>query len=74
MSLLAVDRLNSYYGDSHILFDVSMPVEAHEVEFVNERGVFEGVTNFGPVARGGRGRGDGGDHLLGSDTVSLGPL
>jgi len=31
MSLLAVDGLNSYYGDSHILFDVSMRVERHEV-------------------------------------------
>ncbi|HEX7689486.1 MAG TPA: ABC transporter ATP-binding protein [Burkholderiaceae bacterium] len=31
MSLLEVDRLNSYYGDSHILFDVSMRVEANEV-------------------------------------------
>jgi branched-chain amino acid transport system ATP-binding protein len=31
MSLLAVDRLNSYYGDSHILFDVSLEVERNEV-------------------------------------------
>jgi branched-chain amino acid transport system ATP-binding protein len=31
MSLLEVDRINSYYGDSHILFDVSMRVEAREV-------------------------------------------
>jgi branched-chain amino acid transport system ATP-binding protein len=31
MSLLAVDRLNSYYGDSHILFDVSLRVERNEV-------------------------------------------
>jgi branched-chain amino acid transport system ATP-binding protein len=31
MSLLEVDGLNSYYGDSHILFDVSMRVEKHEV-------------------------------------------
>ena len=31
MSLLEVTGLNSYYGDSHILFDVSMRVEAHEV-------------------------------------------
>jgi branched-chain amino acid transport system ATP-binding protein len=31
MSLLEVKSLNSYYGDSHILFDVSMRVEAHEV-------------------------------------------
>ena len=31
MSLLEVDGLNSYYGDSHILFDVSLRVEAHEV-------------------------------------------
>ena len=31
MSLLEVDKLNSYYGDSHILFDVDLTVEAHEV-------------------------------------------
>jgi branched-chain amino acid transport system ATP-binding protein len=31
MSLLEVRGLNSYYGDSHILFDVSMRVERNEV-------------------------------------------
>jgi len=31
MSLLEVEGLNSYYGDSHILFDVGMRVEQHEV-------------------------------------------
>ena len=31
MSLLDVNGLNSYYGDSHILFDVSMRVERNEV-------------------------------------------
>jgi branched-chain amino acid transport system ATP-binding protein len=31
MSLLQVEKLNSYYGDSHILFDVSLRVERHEV-------------------------------------------
>jgi branched-chain amino acid transport system ATP-binding protein len=31
MSLLEVNGLNSYYGDSHILFDVALRVEAHEV-------------------------------------------
>jgi branched-chain amino acid transport system ATP-binding protein len=31
MSLLKVDGLNSYYGDSHILFDVALRVERHEV-------------------------------------------
>jgi branched-chain amino acid transport system ATP-binding protein len=31
MSLLEVSGLNSYYGDSHILFDVSMRVEKSEV-------------------------------------------
>ena len=30
-TLLEVDRINSYYGDSHILFDVSLRVEKHEV-------------------------------------------
>jgi branched-chain amino acid transport system ATP-binding protein len=31
MSLLEVNALNTYYGDSHILFDVTLRVEAHEV-------------------------------------------
>jgi branched-chain amino acid transport system ATP-binding protein len=31
MSLLEVEGLNSYYGDSHILFDVAMHVDQHEV-------------------------------------------
>jgi len=31
MSLLEVSGLNTYYGDSHILFDVSMTVERNEV-------------------------------------------
>jgi branched-chain amino acid transport system ATP-binding protein len=31
MSMLEVERLNSYYGDSHILFDVSLHVERNEV-------------------------------------------
>ena len=31
MSLLEVKGLNSYYGDSHILFDVSLRVERNEV-------------------------------------------
>jgi branched-chain amino acid transport system ATP-binding protein len=31
MSLLEVQGLNSYYGDSHILFDVALRVERHEV-------------------------------------------
>ena len=30
-ALLEVDRLNSYYGDSHILFDVSLRVDENEV-------------------------------------------
>src|SRR6187549_750593 len=31
MPLLQADRVNSYYGDSHILFDVSLRVEKNEV-------------------------------------------
>ena len=31
MSLIEVEGMNSYYGDSHILFDVAMRVEQHEV-------------------------------------------
>jgi branched-chain amino acid transport system ATP-binding protein len=30
-TLLEVDRINSYYGDSHILFDVSLHVQKNEV-------------------------------------------
>lgn len=29
--LLQIDRINSYYGDSHILFDVSLHIEKNEV-------------------------------------------
>jgi branched-chain amino acid transport system ATP-binding protein len=31
MSLLEVNKLNSFYGDSHILFDISLRVERNEV-------------------------------------------
>jgi len=31
MNLLEVDRVNSYYGDSHILFDVSLAIAEGEV-------------------------------------------
>ena len=31
MSLLEVDKINSYYSDSHVLFDISLEVEEHEV-------------------------------------------
>jgi branched-chain amino acid transport system ATP-binding protein len=31
MPMLEVDRINSSYGDSHVLFDVSMEVREHEV-------------------------------------------
>jgi branched-chain amino acid transport system ATP-binding protein len=31
MSFLEIERLNSYYGDSHVLFDVSMRVDQKEV-------------------------------------------
>ena len=31
MSLLEAEGLNSYYGDSHILFDVGLRVEKNEV-------------------------------------------
>src|SRR5262249_61376395 len=31
MNLLEIEGLNSYYGDSHILFDVSLRVERNEV-------------------------------------------
>jgi branched-chain amino acid transport system ATP-binding protein len=31
MSLLEVDAINTYYGDAHALFDVSLRIEEHEV-------------------------------------------
>ncbi|MEJ2345545.1 MAG: ABC transporter ATP-binding protein [Gammaproteobacteria bacterium] len=31
MSLLEVENINSYYGDSHVLFDISLRVNEHEV-------------------------------------------
>jgi branched-chain amino acid transport system ATP-binding protein len=31
MSLLEVNAINTYYGDAHVLFDVSLRVEEHEV-------------------------------------------
>ncbi len=31
MSFLEVDQINSFYGDSHILFDISLRVERNEV-------------------------------------------
>jgi len=31
MSMIELDKVNSYYGDSHILFDVSLRVEEKEV-------------------------------------------
>ena len=31
MSLLEVDKINTYYGEAHALFDVSLHVEQHEV-------------------------------------------
>src|ERR1700748_241038 len=31
MSFLEVDKINAYYGDSHILFDVSLRLEQKEV-------------------------------------------
>jgi branched-chain amino acid transport system ATP-binding protein len=31
MSLLQVDAINTYYGDAHALFDVSLRVEENEV-------------------------------------------
>ena len=31
MPMLEIEAINSFYGDSHILFDVSLSVEEHEV-------------------------------------------
>ncbi len=31
MDMIEVERINSFYGDSHVLFDVSMQVRGREV-------------------------------------------
>ncbi len=55
MSLLEVNRLNSYYGESHILFDVSLRVEKHEaVALLGRNGAGKSTTLkslMGVVAR-----------------------
>ena len=45
MSLLEVSGLNSYYGESHILFDVSLRVEKHEaVALLGRNGAGKSTT------------------------------
>jgi branched-chain amino acid transport system ATP-binding protein len=45
MSLLEVSGLNSYYGDSHILFDVDLKVEANEtVALLGRNGAGKSTT------------------------------
>ena len=45
MSLLEVTGLNSYYGESHILFDVSLRVEKHEaVALLGRNGAGKSTT------------------------------
>ena len=45
MSLLEVNGLNSYYGESHILFDVTLRVEKHEaVALLGRNGAGKSTT------------------------------
>src|SRR5262245_3425383 len=45
MNLLEVDGLNTYYGDSHILFDVALRVERNEVvALLGRNGVGKSTT------------------------------
>jgi branched-chain amino acid transport system ATP-binding protein len=45
VSLLEVNGLNAYYGDSHILFDVSLRVDKHEaVALVGRNGAGKSTT------------------------------
>ena len=44
-ALLEAERINSYYGDSHILFDVSLRVEKNEVvELLGRNGAGKSTT------------------------------
>ena len=53
MSLLEVDGLNSYYGDSHILFDVALRVERNEVvALLGRNGAGKSTTLEEPDGRG----------------------
>jgi branched-chain amino acid transport system ATP-binding protein len=55
VNLLEVNGLNAYYGDSHILFDVSLRVEKHEaVALIGRNGAGKSTTLnslMGVVAR-----------------------
>ena len=44
MNLLEVTRLNTYYGDSHILFDVALHVERKEVALLGRNGAGKSTT------------------------------
>ncbi|MGH6967742.1 MAG: ABC transporter ATP-binding protein [Stellaceae bacterium] len=49
MSLLEVDAINTYYGEAHALFDVSMHVEPHEVVALLGRNGAGKTTTFKTV-------------------------
>ena len=53
MSLLEVEGLNSYYGESHILFDLSLRVEKHEaVALLGRNGAGKSTTLKSSYGRG----------------------
>ena len=53
MSLLEVNGLNTYYGDSHILFDVALRVERNEVvALLGRNGAGKSTTLEEPDGRG----------------------
>ena len=78
MSLLEVNGLNSYYGDSHILFDVALRVEQHEVvALLGRNGAGKSTTLEEPDGRGDAARRldrfDGADIAGQKATPSRGP-
>jgi ABC-type phosphate transport system ATPase subunit len=56
MGLLEVTGLNTYYGDSHILFDVALRVERNEVvALLGRNGAGQVACGFGLAMRKGKG-------------------
>jgi branched-chain amino acid transport system ATP-binding protein len=73
MSLLNVDKLNSYYADSHVLFDVSLRIETGEVVALLGRNGAGKSTTLKSIAGAVRPR-DGSVKLDGDEIAGLEPF